>query len=509
MNKKKQIITTITLLSFINLFSIVNAIIKVNPANQFFIDQYNRVRLFHGVNVVYKIPPFHPSLEGFDPVTSFSSQDIENLVEWGFNAVRLGVMWPGVEPVKDEYNQTYLDVMSKLVSEMEDNEIYTLIDFHQDLLSRKYCGEGLPDWIVSNDTNDSFPSPVAHSYPKNNESYPSLDQCLNKDFGVYYFSEDVNREFQNLYDNVNGVQDKFIDYWRQVVNTFKSYDTVLGYEIINEPWGGDIYQNPEYLLKLGYADSKNLLPLYQAVNNAIRELDDQHCVYYEKALTDLFHSYFPSGTPGGVQYNDRQVLSYHIYCATDRDGNPRHEYVCDGEDDIFLVSAMKDLKQTGGGGFMTEFGAVSNGTNSIEMLNYLTGSADKYLQSWTYWQLKYYNDITTAGSTESLYLPNGELDIPKITALSRTYAQAIAGVPLSMSFNPANSDFSFSYNINTTITQPTQIYLNQDIYYPNGFTTNIITGTATVSIPQKNLIYILPNSNTINQSTITITILKK
>ncbi|KAN0030386.1 hypothetical protein ACTA71_010151 [Dictyostelium dimigraforme] len=509
MNQKKQIPITITLLAFIYLISLTNAIIKVNPENQFLIDQYNRVRLFHGVNVVYKIPPYHPSLVGFDPVTSFSSEDIENLVEWGFNAVRLGVMWPGVEPVKDEYNQTYLDVMSKLVSEMEENDIYTLIDFHQDLLSRKYCGEGLPDWIVSNDTNDSFPSPVANPYPKNNESYPSLDQCLNKDFGVYYFSKDVCVEFQNLYDNVNGIQDKFIDYWRQVVGTFKGYDTILGYEIINEPWGGDIYQNPEYLLKLGYADSKNLLPLYQAVNQAIRELDDQHCVYYEKALTDLLHSYFPLGTPGGVQYNDRQVLSYHIYCATDRSGNPRHEYICDGEDDLFLVNAMKDVKQTGGGGFMTEFGAVSNGTNSIEMLNYLTGAADKYLQSWTYWQLKYYNDITTAGSTESLYLPNGELDIPKITALSRTYAQAIAGVPLLMSFNPTNGDFSLSYTINTTITQPTQIYLNQDLHYPNGFTTTISSGTVTISNPQKNLIYVLPNSNTINQSTITIEILKK
>ncbi len=31
--------------------------IQVDPNTQQFLDEYGRVRLFHGVNVVYKIPP--------------------------------------------------------------------------------------------------------------------------------------------------------------------------------------------------------------------------------------------------------------------------------------------------------------------------------------------------------------------------------------------------------------------------------------------------------------------
>ena len=53
--------------------------------------------LFHGVNMVYKIPPYIPSTAGFDPELSLTDLEIDNLKSWGFNFVRLGVMWEAVE----------------------------------------------------------------------------------------------------------------------------------------------------------------------------------------------------------------------------------------------------------------------------------------------------------------------------------------------------------------------------------------------------------------------------
>ena len=46
-----------------------------------------------------------------------------------------------------------------------------------------------------------------------------------------------------------------MDYWSKVTNTFKDVENVLGYEIINEPWGGDIYADPDLILP-GVADRK-------------------------------------------------------------------------------------------------------------------------------------------------------------------------------------------------------------------------------------------------------------
>ena len=45
-----------------------------------------------------------PSTGPYDPVWSFNTEDYKILHDNGFNAVRLGMMWAGVEPKKDWYN---------------------------------------------------------------------------------------------------------------------------------------------------------------------------------------------------------------------------------------------------------------------------------------------------------------------------------------------------------------------------------------------------------------------
>jgi len=50
-----------------------------------------------------------------------------------------------------------------------------------------------------------------------------------------------------LYDNDQGIQDQFANFWGTVAKFFANNDYVLGYEIINEPWAGDIYRHPNQL----------------------------------------------------------------------------------------------------------------------------------------------------------------------------------------------------------------------------------------------------------------------
>jgi endoglycosylceramidase len=56
---------------------------------------------------------------------------MQNLQNWGFNAVRLGVMWPGVSPSKGVFNQTYLNTMNQIVSDLGKYGIYSIVDCHQ------------------------------------------------------------------------------------------------------------------------------------------------------------------------------------------------------------------------------------------------------------------------------------------------------------------------------------------------------------------------------------------
>ena len=50
---------------------------------------------------------------------------------------------------------------------------------------------------------------------------------------------------QSLYDNREDIQERFSLFWERVAKRFASNSYVLGYELLNEPWAGDIYQFPD------------------------------------------------------------------------------------------------------------------------------------------------------------------------------------------------------------------------------------------------------------------------
>jgi hypothetical protein len=89
--------------------------IKVDPLSGMFVDEQSRVRIFHGVNAVEKIAPFYPQREGFDPVHSLSSIDAANLASWGFNVVRLGVLWQATVPHAGVIDHDYLSNISAII----------------------------------------------------------------------------------------------------------------------------------------------------------------------------------------------------------------------------------------------------------------------------------------------------------------------------------------------------------------------------------------------------------
>jgi len=90
--------------------------ISINQDLRMPVDNYGRALLLHGVNAVYKQSPYLPLAEGFDPEYSLSEIDIEYLLAYGFNLVRLGVLWEAVEVAPGVYNQTYLQAVERLVS---------------------------------------------------------------------------------------------------------------------------------------------------------------------------------------------------------------------------------------------------------------------------------------------------------------------------------------------------------------------------------------------------------
>ena len=57
-------------------------------------------------------------------------------------------MWEAVETSPGVYNDTYLKEIDKLITLLGQNGIHTLVDAHQDVLSKIICGEGMPNFYA-------------------------------------------------------------------------------------------------------------------------------------------------------------------------------------------------------------------------------------------------------------------------------------------------------------------------------------------------------------------------
>jgi len=437
---------------------------RVNPANQFFVDSDKRVVIFHGVNAIYKLAPFYPPvLDKFDADLSLSEVDFQNLHSWGLNFVRLYVAWEGTEPIRGQYNMTYLEIIKGIVQTAAKYNITVILDAHQDMVNRKLCGEGFPDWAVN---RTDFPAPLDVNITFDDQGHAKIADCTKIDFWKFTTTNDVKNAWKAFYTDVDGIAESFTNFWRLVADYFKDEPNVLGYEIINEPctFDNSVIQQ---------IDKKYLQPLYQRVHNKIREVDNNTIIFFESFTDDIVSIGFTEG-PGGPEYNDRQAFAYHIYCpSVDHSGEPTDPAICTAADTAAALLKTGAAKRLGVAAFMTEFGAVHNGPKSVDEINRVTNLADNYLHSWSYWQLKYYDDFTTLdmpGNIESFYEVDGSLQMAKVSALTRTYAYATCGVPVSQSFDPRTGQYDFVYNVSNQCNgKNTELYVSEDWHYATGF----------------------------------------
>ena len=62
------------------------------------------------------------------------------------------------------------------------------------------------------------------------------EQCNSVPWPNYHFTTSLSHSVGNLYKNYDGLLDKFAAFWGLVAQTFADRDSVIGYEIMNEPW---------------------------------------------------------------------------------------------------------------------------------------------------------------------------------------------------------------------------------------------------------------------------------
>ncbi|MFN8160291.1 MAG: cellulase family glycosylhydrolase [Solirubrobacterales bacterium] len=389
-------------------------------AGRWLVDPSGRVVVLHGLNMVYKLPPYQPGAVGF------GRDDAGFLRRYGFNTVRLGLIYKAVEPQPGRYDSGYITKVRTLERMLARRGVYSLVDFHQDLYNEKFTGEGWPDWAV---LDDGLPAEPLTGFP-----------------GTYITSPGMNRAFDNFWSDATGpggvrLQERYAAAWARVAKSFGGDSGVLGYDILNEPWPGSGFAACLNTAGCPAVDAK-LGAFYRRAIRGIRSADRSHVVFYEPQV--LFNFGSDTSVP---DLGRRLGFSFHIYCFAGLvSGAPAN---CPDLENFVFDNADARARKTGDSLMLSEFGA----TDDISILDRMTAFADRHMVSWQEWHYCGCGDPTTQGPGDTQAVVKDTSEPPrgsnvfhdKLRALARPYPQAIAGTPVRWSFDPDTKRFELVY----------------------------------------------------------------
>ncbi len=419
------------------------------------VDPQGRVVIVHGLNLVWKRPPYVPP----NNPTGFTRKDAAWLARHGFNMARVGTLWAGLTPdAPGQADPAYLTQWQRVMDLLARKHIWIQLDMHQDQWHEQYGGEGVPDWAAVRQPPYNLMPPIVAPFPTG------------------YWTAEVSSMFDDFWANRRGLLDGWLAAWRVAATRWERQPYLMGYDLLNEPWMGLEWPT---CLSSGCPErySAELQPAMEAGLRAIRAIDRDNIVWWEpqqfaggQALDTFFtsvrgerqlglswHNYCPDvflesqGVPGGNVEN----------CRAFTDGRQRHA--------LAQASTMNAVPM------MSEWGATDN----LRAIRIDARGADKHLMGWTHWAYKFWNDPTTADRKQGLFAEDTDLSSvkkAKVRLLVRTYAQAVAGTPLVMRFKPGSGRFWFRFRPDRTITAPTRIFVSP-LHYPHGYRVSVEHGT--------------------------------
>jgi endoglycosylceramidase len=425
---------------------------------RWFVDSSGRVVILHGLNMVYKVGSYRPADSGF------GTDDARWLRRNGFNTIRLGIIYKGLEPAPPAapgtptYDEGYLRSIARTEAILAKQRIFTLLDFHQDLYNERFQGEGWPDWQVLDDGEP----------PEPQVGFP----------GNYIVNQGLNRAFDNFWANATvagrGLQDAYAEAWQRVAADFEDRPYVMGYDLLNEPWPGSAFTSDACLNTSGCQtfDATTLGPFFAKLYAAIRAVDTETLIFNEPLVTFDFGADTQLPDTG----DPASGFSYHVYCLPGSLGGPGSGPTCEPLEDMALTNADKHSEATGDVPFLTEFGA----TDDLEAIERIVRLADDHMVSWQEWHYCDCADPTTSGpGVQSLVVdpskpPQGDnVKRDKLAVLARPYPRAVAGTPQNYGFDPATKRFHLTYATKTPSgkalprTELTEVFLPR-IQYPHG-----------------------------------------
>ena len=261
------------------------------------IDQAGRVMVFRGVNVRARgifdvtLDPARcpPPTDVLEDIPELTDADLARMQEIGFDVMRLPIQWSAIEPMRDQFDETYLQRVEDVVARAGAHGIHVLIDFHADGWSKDLGEDGAPTWATLPPGATLLCGPLG-------DTLTSRRTATLTNYATF---------FDDTMPDSVAMQGAFGAMAAHVAARFATDPLVIGYDLFNEPLPNDA----------------NIARFHARIAPMIRAADARHLLFFEPSavrnLTDMGpRSPTPFPDPGGV-------YAVHLYTLSFSD--PRNE----------------------------------------------------------------------------------------------------------------------------------------------------------------------------------------
>ena len=427
---------------------------------RYFRDAQGRVLILRGANVSNSSKNLASA-----GLPHIDESDVARMREsFGFNVTRYLVFWEQIEPEPGVYDDAYLAQVRERLDWFHEQDMYVVLDVHQDVYARRFCCDGAPEWAIRDDGIPFEESP---------------------EWFANYLHPAVQRAFDNFWDAGGphaDLQEHFTAMWVHLATTFRDHPAVLAYDIINEPHPGSDFDFLDFASDRNTSrsvsfDREKLQPFYQRVIDAIRTVDADTWILFEPR-------YGAPGDGGRTWFTElvdprpgarRIGMAPHMYVfateatLTYTDANARR--VLDWERERLEEVERLEISM-----WLGEFGTFAGVENVDRYMTDLVDMTERMMIGYAYWSWD-------CGGFGLLAWPPDEdgfcADGPLMPQIVRPYPQAIAGTPVSFGFDGDTRTLTVAYERDGRVSGPTEIFTAQELVYDGARPEVTVAGAGT------------------------------
>jgi len=414
-----------------------------------------------------------------------SRNDLAQARAYGLNFVRLCLSWSEIEPSPGNYSQPYLERVAQIVAWAEEQDVYVLLDFHEDNWSRYIVPApnetGIPPYLVPNVGQDGAPEWAVVA-----DGWPALAI-----FGEGPLNLASMKSFQNFYENRvvpglpqgaspgPGLQDHYIGALAFIAARFKYSSAVLGIELMNEPEPGTTLPPLVFAAEFLYPFYKRAVQALTGERDGLPDcvpgasyFNSSACAYPDLGVRDTRHPIFfePSAVRNLVDFSpqvsapltnfSQLVYTPHVYTGVFTLNLASLNISWPPSFDFAFDSAWQEANAMGAAVLVTEFGGAPSG--DAETLAPTLAAQDAHMTGGSVWSFKsncqgdgcdanaWVLYSAAAGPPTGAIPQNGPPVEPRLKLVSRTHARGVVGEALSYAFDNETLSFVLTANASAT-----------------------------------------------------------